>query len=108
MPERLPPASSMDPLHIGDHVTDREGDDATMLVVGLPGECAAEYDIGTDELTVADVNPEYPTADPVVEVIFPSRTDADVEGGKRYAYPRSRLKRVASVHDVDVDEEAEE
>ena len=94
-------ADELPQLHVGDHVADREASDgATMLVVGVPLETADEYDIG-DGRTVADANPDYAADDDVVEVIFPSRTDKQLETSDRYAYPRGRLDPVAPVHDRD-------
>jgi hypothetical protein len=94
-----------DPLHIGDHVRDRDADAdaATMLVVGRAVEPADEYVIdGTGEdQTVADYNDDYPADDRVVEVVFPKRTDIDVADSPRYAYPQSRLERVSPIHDVE-------
>ncbi|QLH77433.1 hypothetical protein HZS55_09060 [Halosimplex rubrum] len=88
-------------LHVGDHVQDRQEDDpdeaATMLVVGTPAERADEVAVD-DDLTVADVNPEFPADDRVVEAVFPGRTTADVDHLTRYAYPRSRLRRTAQLH----------
>jgi hypothetical protein len=85
-------------LHIGDHVADREADtDATMLVVGTPAEAASEYDI--DGYTVADANPDHPDDDAVLLVVFPKRRHLDLGDAERYAYPRSRLERVAPVHE---------
>lgn len=99
--------SGLPQLFVGAHVTDREeDDDATMLVVGLPPETASEYvvdgepDAGTGA-TVADYNEEYPADDRVIEVIFAQRTRVDIDDSHRYAYPRSRLERVAAVHDVE-------
>jgi len=90
-------------LHVGDHVTDREADtDATMLVVGTPAESAAEYDI--DSYTVADANPDYPSDDAVLEVVFPKRRHLDLGDAERYAYPRSRLERVQPVHEEERDD----
>lgn len=97
--------SDLPRLHVGDHVTDREDDDATMLVVGLDTMRADAYELGNGGTTVADVNEAYPETDDVVEVVFPSRTDMDVDT-KRYAYPRSRLKRTKSIHDVGDDIDA--
>jgi len=89
-------------LFVGDHVVDREDDDATMLVVGLPSESAGLY-MCDETQTVADYNPEYPADDDVVECVFPQRTHNAVPDND-YAYPRSRLERVAAVHDVGGDE----
>ena len=98
-------------LHVGDHVTDRDDPDATMLVVATPIERADEYVVDGDEdsgtaATVADYNDDYPADDRVVEVTFPARTDNELRC-KRYAYPRSRLRRTAAIHDVGGDEGAE-
>jgi hypothetical protein len=92
------------PIHVGDHVTDRddEDDDTTMLVVGLDTLQADAYELGDPGPTVAEVNPEHPEEDDVVEVIFARRTDLDVEK-KRYAYPRSRLRIVEPIHNIDAD-----
>lgn len=94
-------------LDIGDHVTDRDDPDATMLVVGLPLENASDYHLGSDDdgPSIADVNPDYPAEDAVVEVIFAGSADTDVDHAKRYAYPQSRLERVTPIHS---DEETEE
>lgn len=98
------PDVSERPLFVGDHVRDREDpDSATMVVVGLPLQRAATYNIG-DGRTVADVNPEYPDTEPVAEVVFPDRTDVYLCEQREYAYPEARLERVTPVHDI---EEAE-
>ena len=89
-----------EPVDVGDHVTDEQDPDATMIVVGLDTLRADVYELEED-LTVADVNPEYPADDDVVECVFPTRTDLDLQDKKRYAYPRSRLEMVARVHDRD-------
>lgn len=95
------------PLHVGDHVHDCEADDErTMLVTATPVKKADEYVIdGEDKdglkATVADYNEDYPSDDVVVEVVYPGRTDVALDGAKRYAFPRSRLARVAAVHDVE-------
>lgn len=88
---------SLPALDVGDHVQDREDLDATMLVVGTPPARAKTYQID-DDYTVADVNPQYPAADHVVECVFPERTTADIKSLVTYAYPRERLERVATVH----------
>jgi hypothetical protein len=94
------------PVDVGDHVQDRDDDDddATMVVVGVPVESAVEYRLSEDGPTVADVNPDYPAGDDVVEAVFPERTDVDISSRKRYAYPRSRLEVVARVHDRTTDD----
>lgn len=89
------------PLHVGDHVEDRDDPGAAMLVVAIATETAADYEIAQDGFSVADANPRYPEDDTVVEVVYPQRTDADLEGKRRYAFPQSRLRRVAAVHDVE-------
>jgi len=90
-------------LDVGDHVTDRDDPDATMLVVGTPLARAKTYEID-DGTTVADVNPDYPAADHVVEVVFPERTTVDVGNLPAYAYPRERLQRVEAVHSEEDDD----
>lgn len=86
-------------VHIGDHVSDRESeDDETLLVVGIPGAVADGYTIGGAE-TVADYNLDYPADDEVIEVVYPQRTHSGVPTDT-YAFPRTRLERVASIHDV--------
>jgi hypothetical protein len=88
---------SLPALDIGDHVSDREDPDATMLVVGTPLARAETYEID-DGTTIYDVNPDYPAADHVVECVFPERTSVNVGNLPTYAYPRERLKRVAAIH----------
>lgn len=92
-------------LHVGDHVRDRKHPETPLIVVARPSETAAEYmvdDPGTaaDDVTVADLNPEYPAEDDVVEAVYAQRTDVDLEE-KRYAFPRSRLRLEAALHDRD-------
>jgi len=87
-------------LYVGDHVRDRESDDEeTLLVVGIPGGVASGYTIGGGE-TVADYNLDYPEDDEVVEVVYPQRTHSGIPTDT-YAFPRTRLERIAAVHDVD-------
>lgn len=89
------------PLHVGDHVTDRDSDDdAPMLVVGLPLQRAATYEIG-DGQTVADYNPGYAPEEHVVEVMYVQRTDVFLEELREYAFPRARLELVTPIHDID-------
>lgn len=92
------------PLHVGDHVRDRDetDSDATMLVAELPGERADEYDIDAIGRTVAAVNPEYPPDDAVVGVCYPQRTDVELDQVV-YSFPRSRLQLVAPIHDIESD-----
>ncbi|SNZ18234.1 hypothetical protein SAMN06269185_3303 [Natronoarchaeum philippinense] len=99
-------SDDLPPIKIGDHVTDREDDEdsATMLVVGLDTLRADAYELGDGGPTVAEVNPEYPETDDVVEVIFPQRTDLDVDK-KRYAYPRERLSLETPLHDLEDEQE---
>jgi hypothetical protein len=92
------------PVDVGDHVQDRDDDDATMVVVGVAVESASEYDLQPGGPTVADVNEAYPSDDTVIEVVFPERTDVDISSRKQYAYPRSRLEAVARVHDRTTDD----
>lgn len=88
----------LEEIHVGDHVRDRERDDpTTMLVVATPLEQADKFELDSGQ-TVADVNDDYPADADVVEVVFPGRTDVSTRPLKRYAYPRSRLERVAAVH----------
>ncbi|OVE83181.1 hypothetical protein [Natronolimnobius baerhuensis] len=94
-------------LDVGDHVTDREDQDATMLVVNLDTLRADAYELESGP-TVADVNPDYPADDDVVEVVFPQRTDVTLEALKPYAYPRSRLQLETPIHDRDDDDGGEE
>lgn len=96
-------------LHIGDHVQDREDDDATMLVIGLPPQRAAAYVVDEETgATVSDYNKEYDETALVVEVTYPQRTDSVAfEGQQRYAFPRARLELVTPIHDRD-ETEAEE
>jgi len=99
MPSKLPE------LLVGDHVHDREDDDAApMLVVGTPLTQADEYVVdgeGELEATVADYNENYPRDDDVIEVKFAERTCIDLDHPQSYAYPRSRLKLDESIHDVE-------
>ena len=93
-------ADALETLCVGDHVRDRDDADARMVVVGLTGSPAFDFEIDADggELfTVAELNPSFPSDDDVVQVVFPSRATTDVSQLTRYAYPRSRLERVASV-----------
>lgn len=90
------------PYRVGDHVTDREEDEEKpMLVVSIPGHTAREYRVEGVNKTVAELNPDYPKADEVVEVVFARRTDSDLGNKKRYAYPSSRLELRHSIHPSD-------
>ncbi|SEH60859.1 hypothetical protein SAMN05192561_11246 [Halopenitus malekzadehii] len=89
-------------FHVGDHVQDCDSDDeATLLVAGVPLQRAATYQINEDGKTVADVNPDYAAEEPVVEVIYPQRTDTHLDRKQTYAFPAARLELVAPVHDRD-------
>jgi hypothetical protein len=59
-------------------------------VVGYADEQADEYYIDNDlkENTVADVNPQFDSDEPVVEAVYES-------GGDTYAFPESRLEPVS-------------
>lgn len=86
-------------LHVGDHVQDKEDDDAPLLVTAVTPKTAAEYDLGGK--TVADYNEAYPADDRVIEVRYPQRTTVDVDRLDDYAFPRSRLELVEPLHDRD-------
>lgn len=87
-------------IHVGDHVKDREDDDAaTMLVISTSLLTAEKVEVKGDQ-TVHDFNPEYPADDPVVEVVYAGRDERTLRTDG-YNFPRSRLKRVAAIHDVD-------
>lgn len=95
------------PFRVGDHVTDREeNEEKPMLVAGMPGLNAREYRVEGANKTVAELNSDYPETAPVFEVVFMQRTDADLDGKKRYAYPVGRLKHRHPVHPTD--EESDE
>jgi len=94
--------AGQEPLAVGDHVRDREADDdTTLLVVGLPGEAAGDWPVNDGPETVAEYNEDYPASDPVVQIVYPQRTDTALEDKPVYSFPRSRLVRVAPIHDVD-------
>lgn len=86
-------------LYIGDHVEDLEADEPEpILVVGLPGLSAEEYAFDEETgKTVSDANPDYPKSDAVVEIVYPSRTDTDLDA-PRYAFPRNRLRLRNAIH----------
>lgn len=91
-------------LAVGDHVQDREAsDERTMVVVAIPGLTAAEYEI-EDGPSLAEYNEEYPADDAAYEVVYPQRTDREIDTERTYAFPRSRLVRVAAVHDEEADD----
>ena len=85
-------------LHVGDHVTDREGDAAPLLVVGKSVKQADEYYV--EGMRVADYNPSYPDDDAVVEAVYPKRADVSLDTDEAYAFPRSRLRLVEPIHAV--------
>lgn len=100
-------ADDLPDLHIGDHVQDRDDeDDTTMLVVGLDTRRADAYELEKG-VTIADVNPEHPTEDDVVEVVFAGRVDMEVSSMRRYAYPRARLVLETPIHDRDAEDGGE-
>ncbi|WP_089650133.1 hypothetical protein [Halobacterium hubeiense] len=90
-------------LHVGDHVQDREDDDATLLVTGISPQPANHYTVNGDQ-TVADYNPDYPADDDVVEVRYPQRTTSNVSQLDTYAFPRTRLKLAEPLHARDENE----
>lgn len=86
-------------IAVGDHVIDRDMQSGSVgVVMSLPGLSADEYRLDGG-ISVADVNEECPDTDPVIMVRYPSRGDSDLEGSA-YAYPRSRLRVVAPMHDA--------
>jgi hypothetical protein len=88
-------------IHVGDHVTDRDSDDADrMLVMARPGLSIAEFDID-EERTVADANPGYDPSDATILVAFVASTAGRLEKSDAYAYPAERLEVVASLHGGD-------
>ncbi|MUV59964.1 hypothetical protein [Halobacterium sp. CBA1126] len=89
-------------LHVGDHVVDKEDDDATLLVATITPKTASEYDVG--DQTVAAYNEDYPRDDDVIEVRYPQRTTQDIDRLDDYAFPRSRLELVEPLHDRDDEE----
>jgi len=95
-------------LHVGDHVQDRSDPGVTMVVAELPPHEAGEYRLDGTAKTVADVNPDYPDDDDVVEIVYPERTTAAIGNLKRYAFPRSRLECVAAIHDDETGGEGSE
>lgn len=90
-------------LHLGDHVEDRDDPDATMIVVATPPRPISKAPINQEQ-TVADVNPDADDNEPVIKVVFADRSDTDLRSLQRYGYPRSRLRRVESVHSEGDDE----
>jgi hypothetical protein len=95
-------SDELPPIHVGDHVHDREDDSARMIVVGTPPTPADEYHCSEDE-TVANYNEDYPADDDVVEIKFAQRTCIDLSHSDSYAYPRSRLQLDEPIHDLEED-----
>ena len=95
-------------LHVGDHVTDREDDgdededSATMLVVRTEPTTAEEAQAG--DKTIAEHNPDYPADDAVINVVYPQRTDVNVDSLTEYGFPRSRLRLEEPIHTEEVSE----
>jgi hypothetical protein len=88
------------PLHVGDHVTDRDDvDEPPLVVTGLPLQRAASYDV--DGMPLSEHNPEYPAEDHAIEVAYAQRTDVYLDEQRTYAFPRSRLRLVTPLHDRD-------
>lgn len=83
-------------LHVGDHVTDREGDDTRLLVVGRPADGADEYLV--DGVRLSEYNPSYPDDDGVVEAIYPRQEAVSLATSETYAFPRSRLRIAEPIH----------
>lgn len=86
-------------LHVGDHVTDREDEGAPLLVVGKSVNTADEYYL--EGMRLCEYNPSYPEDDAVIEAVYPKRTAVSLDTSEAYAFPRSRLKLVEPVHDVE-------
>lgn len=86
-------------LHVGDHVTDREDERVPLLVVGKSVKQADEYYV--EGIQVADYNPSYPDDDGVIEAVYPKRAAVSLDISETYAFPRSRLKLVEPIHDVE-------
>lgn len=89
-------------LHVGDYVTDREGDGAPLLVVGKSVNQADEYYV--EGIRVADYNPSYPDDDAVIEAVYPKRAAVSLDPSEAYAFPRSRLELVEPIHEVEASE----
>jgi len=93
-----PTDDELEPLHIGDHVTDRDdADEPPLVVTGLPLQRAATYLVDGTPLT--EYNPEYPPEAHAIEVAYAQRTDAFLEEQQTYAFPRSQLRLVTPLHD---------
>ena len=95
-----PTDDELPPVHIGDHVTDRDdADEPPLVVTGLPLERVGTYDV--DGTPLAEYNPEYPPEDHAIEVAYLQRTDVYLAEQQTYAFPRSRLRLVTPLHDRD-------
>ncbi|NUC71732.1 hypothetical protein HTZ84_05310 [Haloterrigena sp. SYSU A558-1] len=88
-------------LHVGDQVSERDEDGGPkMLVVRVTDNSAGEYWLPEADETVAeyaDCNPE----EDVYQVEFLNRDTDDVNGPKRYPYPRCDLVLEEPIHDHD-------
>lgn len=89
------------PVHVGDHVIDRDADDAPLLVVGRPADEADEYRI--DGVPLSEYNPSYPGDDSVIEAVYPQRSDIALDTDQTYAFPRSRLRIDEPIHDTGIE-----
>lgn len=67
---------------VGSRVRDRDGDDGDeLLVVNVDGTTtAADHTIEALDATVADVNPAYDPAAPVVEAVYVEELEAALDG----------------------------
>ena len=94
VPETAPAVCGDCRLERGDLATDRETGEA-VVVYRWTEETAAERYIEAADCTVAEypANDDYPSTDPVVEVVYPfsGDRDADLDDRPQYAFPRSRL-----------------
>jgi len=83
----------MPALSPGDRVIDLDvlpDEPDPMMVVGIDIGPANSY-TAYDDKTVADVNPDYPSDDSIVEVVYPP-FDGGFEESTRYSFPRSRVR----------------
>lgn len=78
---------SRTPLEAGNIVEDLKQDDTMIVIKQHDDMSASEKFLDTGE-SVADVNPEYDSDAPVVDVKYH-------ENGRDYAFPRDRLRKVA-------------
>lgn len=94
-------------LYVGDHVTDREHPDRTLVVAARHVRGSSVNDIvvpGTGGSTVADVNPDFPIDDRPVSVVYLNEYDMEMPTAL-YTFPRERLERVHSPIHATADEE---